>query len=166
MNKLNLVGKKFGDLNVIEFYDIKDHDTRWKCRCACGKEVIVVGNYLTSKHTKSCGCLKKKFGRMKPGGEPAGHPNIKDIYWATGIYEGEGTCSKGNRSVQLFICQKDIWILNKLKTLFGGNIGKSNHCHQWHIHGARARGFLMTIYCLLSPRRQEQVRKALGKEEI
>jgi hypothetical protein len=60
------------------------------------------------------------------------------------------------------VAQKDTWILERLKALFGGTIGSTNPgMSAWQIHGARARGFLFTIYSLLSPRRKVQVRKAL-----
>ena len=62
--------------------------------------------------------------------------------------------------------QQDLWMLEKLKELFGGTIshrkrsGISNKDYRlWRISGARARGFAMTIYKFLSPRRQEQLRK-------
>ena len=35
-----------------------DKYTRWICKCSCGKEVEVRTDYLTSKHTTSCGHIK------------------------------------------------------------------------------------------------------------
>lgn len=71
--------------------------------------------------------------------------------------------------------QGDPWILNRMRSLFGGTVtrrtgtiklnGKEyRRGYHWILSGARARGFLMTIYGLLSPRRQLQARLALGKE--
>ena len=34
---------------------------QWKVRCACGQLYWTRTAHLTSGHTKSCGCLKKKF---------------------------------------------------------------------------------------------------------
>jgi hypothetical protein len=103
-------------------------------------------------------------GWMKRGLEPKVHPTIKDIYWAAGIYEGEGTC-KHKPGTLVSVSQKDTWILLKLKELFGGTVSvhdkvkKSSH---WQISGPRARGFLMTIYSLLSPHRQARIREVLN----
>ena len=54
----DIAGKKFGRLVATERLGLNKHGVyRWKCKCACGKNVIVdIGN-LTSGHTKSCGCL-------------------------------------------------------------------------------------------------------------
>ena len=72
---------------------------------------------------------------------------------------------------QARVVQKDLWVLERFQLLFGGSIGT---CHSkdgrtwsyWHVSGARARGFLMSIYGLLSPRRQEQIRKAMRSGEF
>lgn len=55
---INLTGKIFGDLTVIQKSDIKKNNRiAWICKCACGNETTVITNHLTSGHTKSCGCL-------------------------------------------------------------------------------------------------------------
>ena len=44
--------------------------------------------------------------------------------------------------------------------MFGGSVNPGHEVNKdfvWRIHGARARGFLQTIYGLLSPRRKEQI---------
>lgn len=48
-------GDKFNRLTLIEYSNGK-----WRCRCDCGKEVTVLTYSLTSKNTKSCGCLNKE----------------------------------------------------------------------------------------------------------
>lgn len=37
----------------------------WECLCDCGNKVSVPGVNLNNKHTKSCGCLVKKFDRTR-----------------------------------------------------------------------------------------------------
>jgi hypothetical protein len=72
----------------------------------------------------------------------------------------------------LVISQKDRWLVVRLQTLFGGSIytarekyrGGQYLIHRWYLNGARGRGFAYTIYPWLSPRRREQIRKALGIE--
>lgn len=91
------------------------------------------------------------------------HPTSRDIAWAAGIFEGEGYCRFGTGSQAVLIGQKDGWVLERLQLFFGGSIGppRPNGVCGWLLTGARARGFLMTIYSFLSPRRQEQARRAL-----
>lgn len=59
MKKIDLTGKRFGRLVVIEEADIKDkfHRTMWKCKCDCGNEIIVPYQRLKLGQTRSCGCL-------------------------------------------------------------------------------------------------------------
>lgn len=101
------------------------------------------------------------------------HPTNLDIAWAAGIFEGEGWCGRTVRykngtgtGTRLSVGQKDRWLLDRLQALFGGTISVN---HQrfgefwyWRLSGPRCRGFLMTIYKFLSPRRKAQARNALG----
>lgn len=64
----NLVGKKFGRLEVLKRVENKGKETMWLCKCDCGKESIVFSSNLLKGHTKSCGCLKKESkGNLKHG---------------------------------------------------------------------------------------------------
>lgn len=61
MSKLiDLTGKKFGRLTVIERTENKGKSTMWLCKCDCGNERIVSRNNLSTGHSMSCGCLKKE----------------------------------------------------------------------------------------------------------
>lgn len=57
----DLSGKDFGFLHVICLQSVKDTKSGkrriWKCRCRCGKEVLLPTYKLTSNQTKSCGCI-------------------------------------------------------------------------------------------------------------
>ena len=56
---IDLTGKRFGRLTVIEYSHKDGRYHYWKCRCDCdGKELLVKGDYLRKGTTKSCGCLK------------------------------------------------------------------------------------------------------------
>lgn len=35
--------------------------SRWLCRCDCGNEKVILGSSLVTGHTKSCGCLSKRY---------------------------------------------------------------------------------------------------------
>lgn len=54
-------GKTYGYLTVIERAEnSKEGRARWKCKCKCGNEVIVLGKALRNGNTKSCGCYQKE----------------------------------------------------------------------------------------------------------
>lgn len=63
---VDLINQRFGKLTVIEKTDKRGSDGSiiWKCRCDCGNECEVNGNYLKNGDTKSCGCIKSK-GELK-----------------------------------------------------------------------------------------------------
>ncbi len=178
----NWIDRTYGSLTVIAHEGFTDTGRRiLRCRCVCGKEVTRGKDSLYSD--SSCGCQKrnpgnpKKLGWMKPGLEAIEHPTTWDIAWAAGIYEGEGSCSytDGLRdrspSLQVIIAQKDPWILYRFQAMFGGTVRQrktrikynpqghpyESNFHDWYISGVRARGFLMTIWKWLSPRRHEQI---------
>jgi hypothetical protein len=55
---IDLTGKRFGRLVVIRRAEnIKAGVPRWFCRCDCGQECKIAGEYLRKGDTKSCGCL-------------------------------------------------------------------------------------------------------------
>jgi hypothetical protein len=62
MGKLiDLTGKTFNRLTVIERDTTKSKRTRWICKCSCGTETVVLGSDLKDQKVKSCGCLKKEI---------------------------------------------------------------------------------------------------------
>jgi hypothetical protein len=64
MEKIDMIGKRFGRLTVIEeIDDSKTKRPRWLCRCECGNKRIVRGISLRKGDTKSCGCLKKELAK-------------------------------------------------------------------------------------------------------
>ena len=98
-------------------------------------------------------------------------PTALDIAWAAGVFEGEGCAQRRKdalNGLSVVICQKEPWILHRLRDRFGGSLrfncpnsgiaprtGSKRIC-RWVITGTRARGFLMTIYRFLSPHKQAQ----------
>lgn len=60
MRPLNLTGLEFGLLTAVAATDLRlDHKVVWLCRCECGSEALVRGQYLQNGHTRSCGCLRR-----------------------------------------------------------------------------------------------------------
>ena len=58
---IDLTGKKFGRLVVLERAENDwNKNPRWRCRCECGREVIVLGHLLRNGNTTSCGCFSRE----------------------------------------------------------------------------------------------------------
>lgn len=60
MKLIDLTGRRFGRLLVIEKYGHKGKTVAWLCKCDCGTEVTVRGADLRRGVTQSCGCLHKE----------------------------------------------------------------------------------------------------------
>lgn len=78
----DLTGQIFGRLSVVRLAGIdKDQHTAWLCKCACGKEKVIIGKSLTCGLTTSCGCYHRELvsdmfkGRTDYSGE--NNPNYK-----------------------------------------------------------------------------------------
>lgn len=57
--RIDLTGQMFGRLTAVEFAGIDlAYRASWKCRCDCGKEVVVTSSRLRTGNTQSCGCLR------------------------------------------------------------------------------------------------------------
>lgn len=79
MEAINLKGKRFGRLEVIEYAgQIRFNGSgktkrQWLCKCDCGNTKIITGGSLTNGKTRSCGCLaleeeRKNGARRKTHG--------------------------------------------------------------------------------------------------
>jgi len=96
---------------------------------------------------------------------------VKDIYWAAGFLEGEGSFSGHYWNTAVLACQMQREPLDRLKKLFGGAIKVNKtpsgfsrkHAHYWSLNGPRGRGLMMTIYSVMSPNRKAQIKKVLDK---
>lgn len=62
---LDLVGRKFGRLTVLDRYHAVTRFPKWRCLCDCGKTVIVSAGNLLYGRTKSCGCLRRDRARER-----------------------------------------------------------------------------------------------------
>lgn len=104
------------------------------------------------------------------------HPSAKDIAWAAGFLEGEGSFTHTGTAERVSASQVDTEPLHRLQRLFGGKLsGRTNqrgfglfgnpaqYIHRWTVNSARARGVALTVYTFLSARRQEQVKAMLAK---
>ena len=58
---IDLTGQRFGRLVVMERAENdRNKNPRWKCRCDCGKETVVLGHLLRTGNTRSCGCFARE----------------------------------------------------------------------------------------------------------
>lgn len=62
----SLINQKFGLLTVLERVANNKHNRIcYKCRCECGREVVVESGHLKSGNTASCGCLHGQHHGME-----------------------------------------------------------------------------------------------------
>lgn len=62
----DLTGHQYSYLMVLKREGSNRHGKpTWRCRCVCGREIVVPGYYLNRKgrkyHQRSCGCMKNKL---------------------------------------------------------------------------------------------------------
>jgi hypothetical protein len=102
-------------------------------------------------------------------------PTVKDIAWAAGFLEGEGGFRLNNQKAKVahvHAVQVQREPLDRVRAFFGGSVNRrkgrphQNDYWEWVVTGARARGVMMTIYTFMSPRRKQQMKKALGHFEL
>lgn len=64
-NDKKLAGKKFGKLEVVREYDVKNRNRRWLCKCDCGNSTVTTTSKLLNGKIKSCGCLSSEVASKK-----------------------------------------------------------------------------------------------------
>ena len=97
--------------------------------------------------------------------------SLNDLEWAAGFLDGEGCVQfSKHKHLNLTAAQVEKEPVDRLIGLFGGAVysyppkrPNENLAHRWHAVHARAAGIMMTLYPLLSPKRQEAIRLALDK---
>ncbi len=95
--------------------------------------------------------------------------DISFLHWVAGFLEGEGSFNHaGSPAIGASQVQREP--LERLQLAFGGHIGirlMKSHKHKtqnvWSISGRRAAEIMLTIYAIMSPRRQGQINKVLVK---
>lgn len=103
MRLVDLTGKRYGRLVVLERAANRNRKTFWRCRCDCGNAAEVASDALkaTRKPTRSCGCLAAEYHIDRASTDPVcrrptrKHPNGRtgkiDGYLAH-YYLGEDPC--------------------------------------------------------------------------
>lgn len=94
---------------------------------------------------------------------------LKDLYWAAGFIEGEGSFYAYNGCPAVRVGQKDKQPLERLVSILGGKLiterrkykGLPNDIYIWQRNGKHAAAIMMTLYPLMSDRRKEKIVEAL-----
>lgn len=58
---IDLTGKKYGRLTVIERSGVRGGQSSWLCKCECGNKKVVIGKNLRRGLTTSCGCYHNEL---------------------------------------------------------------------------------------------------------
>lgn len=101
----------------------------------------------------------------------------QDIHWSAGFLDGEAyfginILPSGRKvTARISATQKDEWHIRKLEQLFGGSVIQTKAkvrdevrlYWRWEVYGNKAIGVMMTIYSLMSPRRQERILAAINQ---
>lgn len=154
---VDITGQKFNRLLVIKRVENNEHgESRWLCRCTCGKEKIVVGRYLKSNHTQSCGCLHKELGAKRI----YKFSKKYNTYDLSGKY-GIGYTTKGYPfyfDLEDYDKIKDVcWHLTKLKYIGGHFQGKLVLLHAF-ILGKKSKMVIDHINHNTADNRKENLR--------
>ena len=94
----DLTGQRFGRLEALErvgtYVAPKGNTTIpiWLCRCDCGKYIEVLRCNLTTKKTKSCGCIRKE--QAKKAGKARRENDVKKCVFNIGVDCNEVNCRK------------------------------------------------------------------------
>lgn len=80
MKKVDLTGKKFGKLTVIEEASNIKGIIKWECICTCGNFTIVDGSNLRRGQSKSCGCLRTDENKRRISVYKQANPRLYAIW--------------------------------------------------------------------------------------
>jgi len=97
---------------------------------------------------------------------------MTDLQWAAGFLEGEGCFNLLSKDQpNITASQMTVQPLEKLRNIFGATTfrqsklisrGSKTGIYVWQLSCRRGAAVMMTLYPLMSPRRQEQIRKVLA----
>lgn len=138
----DLVGKKYGKLEVLEKTDQREHGhIVYRCKCDCGQECFVESSELTTGSTESCGCSPKykytdltnqRFGRLTAIKDSGKRNDYRNILWLCKCDCGNTTYVSSNNLISGGTCScgclhKEILVQmgrNQLQDLTGQRFGK------------------------------------------
>lgn len=92
---------------------------------------------------------------------------VNDIHWLAGFLDGEGYFGTRRSNIVMSVSQKDEWHIRKVQSLIGGKVyHRPDNQGRWYwrmdMTGKAAAGLMMTLYTLMSPRRQERIEQCIA----
>lgn len=123
---IDLTGKRFGKLTVLERVENTNPQIRWKCKCDCGTEKTIQGGHLRSGHTSSCGCSWYEYGENHVSWK--GYKEISGKYFKSVKYNARTRNLTFNITLEqlwdIFIKQDRKCALSGIPLAFEANHGK------------------------------------------
>ncbi len=100
----DLTGMRFGSLEVVKIKERNGKQTKWLCRCDCGKDTVKTSNYLKTSPCPSCGCVgaerKRKSSFRNFTGEKIGKLTVVGLDREEGgKYYWKCKCDCGNEGI-------------------------------------------------------------------
>ncbi len=113
------------------------------------------------------GCSGRRIGKLSKINMLC--VDTKDIAWAAGFFEGDGYFCLRKTSPSIIVAQVNREPLERLFRIFGGSIvgpyqaknAKANPACRWQIFGAPAASIMMTVFCFMSRKRKDAIKRAL-----
>lgn len=140
----DLKGKQFHDLKVIErapnTYSGKSSYVMWRCKCQCGREVVVRAASLKNGHTRSCGRCSRSKSNMGKGLDDISNKEFG--YW-TVLSKSRSIIQPNGKRVTLWKCQCRCGEIREIRagTLKSG-LSYSCGCHKVKMLAEKAsKGF-------------------------
>lgn len=133
----DLIGKRFGNITVVSYYDNTKYGKRFLCKCDCGNEIIRQGTLIYNNRVHSCGCTIGKWNIGKKREEES-KSHIGEKFNRLTIIGYEHNSRKNQRGY-VMICKCDCGNITKqiysdLKT------GKVKSCGCWQKEQASKTG--------------------------
>lgn len=97
--------------------------------------------------------------------------SIKELYWIAGFLEGEGSFCRCGNTIRVSAGQVQREPLDRLYSLVGGyihprkpNLSRPNQqaFWAWYLDSVSSAALMMTLYPLMSPKRQEEIISTLN----
>lgn len=87
MRRIDLRGRTFSRLTVLELSERRDPSgaLMWKCRCVCGNVTYASSNKLLTGRKKSCGC---RAGKKPPPPKAEYAPKTDCVCYRAGMKSG------------------------------------------------------------------------------
>jgi hypothetical protein len=122
---IDLTGRKFGRLTVIQRVGTKNKSPLWKCECDCGNFLETNTRSLKTGNTKSCGCIHSEQ-LVKRNHESRTHGDVDSRLYA--IWHGmKQRCYDTNRKDYNNYGGRGITICNEWKDNY-------SHFQQWALN--------------------------------